>query len=111
MRDSFGRKNGQQVRDQREVVGLAFTGALGLEPGKRDALSVIGSSSASVDKRGMESVYIVVLIIDEEPFSYSGVAVRKSVDVKPVLSATEKALLDFVREECALVRNDNGFLV
>lgn len=59
---------------------------------KSDTFSLVWGTSASVDKWRVEPVHIIVLIIDEEAFAYSHVAISISVAVEPIILNWEALL-------------------
>jgi hypothetical protein len=79
----LGGKNGQVVRNEQELVGLASLRVSRLESAKSDALAVIGAASASVNERRVEPVHIEVVFVNEEALSDGGVAVSIRVNVEP----------------------------
>ena len=83
LRDSFCRQNRKEICYQQELVGLTFFGGTGAELAERDALAVIRTTSAAVDKRRVEPVHVEVLVVDEEAFAYRRVPVIESVHVEP----------------------------
>jgi hypothetical protein len=75
--------------------------ATGLESGESDALSLIRSTSTAVDKWRMESMNVVMFIVNKETFSYSAVTVSKCLNVKPKIDVSHfvNELLEFIRKE------------
>lgn len=83
LRDCLRGKDGQQVGYQQELVRLVRVRSLRLEPTQRNALAVVGTAPAPVDQWRVEAVDIEVLVVHEEAFPYSGVAVCQRVAVEP----------------------------
>jgi hypothetical protein len=64
-------------------VGLVSVRRAGLESAQGNSLSLIRATSTTVDKWRVEPMDIVVLIVNEEPFSDCIVAVCKCLNVEP----------------------------
>ena len=54
---------------------LGALGLSGLKLAQSDSLTIVGATTASIDKGRVETVHVKVLIIDEEAFSYCRVTV------------------------------------
>jgi len=85
LRDSLGGKDGQQVGYQKELMCFRTGSSSGSELAKSDALAIVGTTSASVDKGRVVPVHIEVIVVNEETFSNSSVSVIESVNVEPIL--------------------------
>ena len=68
-------------------------GAARLESAKCNSFALIGTSSAAVDKWGVEPMYIIVLVVDEESFAHSSIALCESLHVEPKFGVSKQANL------------------
>ena len=60
------------------------------ELAKRDSLTVIRSTTTSINKGRVESVHIEVLIVDKEALTYGSVSVIKCMHIEPMKNEREK---------------------
>ena len=79
----FSREDGQQVRDQHKLVRLSILRSVRLEPAQGNAFAIVGPSPTAVYEGRVEPMHIVVLIVYEETFAHSRVAVSQSLHVEP----------------------------
>ena len=82
LRHCLRRQNWQQVGDQKELERLIGVGGLRLESAQSNALAIVRTASASVDKWGMEAMDVIMFSLHEESFSNSSVSVLKSSNVE-----------------------------
>ena len=74
-------------------MSLVSMGAAGLESAEGNAFALIGASPAAVDKWGMEPMYIIVFIVDEEAFTHSRIAVGERLHVEPTFWVSKRVNL------------------
>ena len=54
-----------------------------LELAEGNALSLVRATSASVDKRWVEAMHVVVLIVYKESLAYCAISIGVSINIKP----------------------------
>jgi hypothetical protein len=59
-----------------------------LELAQGNALSLVRATSASVDKRWVEPMHVVVLIVNKESLAYCAISIGVSIYIKPKTIAT-----------------------
>lgn len=88
---------------------------LWFELAERNALTLIGCASASVDKWWVESVHIEMQVVYEKAFAYSHIAISICIAIEPIRNRVSRILgvdlLDLVGEQCALVADEDSAFI
>lgn len=84
LRDCFSRQNWKQVGNQQERVSFVINWCSWFKLAECNSLSFIGTSSASVNKRRMEAMYVKMFIVDEKPLTNCAVSISISIHVESV---------------------------
>ena len=82
LRDCFSRQNWKQIGYQQERVSFVINRCTWLELAKGNTLSLVRTSSSSVDKWWVEAMYVEMFIVDEETFANCAVSIGISVHVE-----------------------------
>ena len=90
--DCLSGQNRQQIGNQHVLVGLISSLGVGLKAAESDSFTIVGCSSASVNKWRVESVHIKVNIVNEKAFTNSSVTVVVSINVKPIAGLVQMNL-------------------
>ena len=107
----FSWQNWKQVSNQKELEVFFAYFISWLKFTKCDSLTIVSAASSSIDKWRVESMDIVVFIVDEKAFTHSCITVVVCLYEEPKVCQSNLILLNFIRKYRALVGNNHLFIV